>query len=300
MKLWIAIAILVIFLIASVTVANFFLPPEFVPTFNLAISTVFAALSALGSLLTIQEMRRERLERSQPLILVDFEVTNSQFVYWVVRNVGGGMARNLTFLFTPVPVRQNGQLLTALPFFQKPLSILAPGAEVRQLLGSYPKMMEQKVPMTFKAGVKYDWDGEQNVASIFDIDLASREGLLVPPKTINENLASIGKDIHDLQRTLNSAFWMSRLRVEIMKLDTNEQDEEELLAQLEEIADANVQTTISHPEVPSTVEESEPDISVDQETQAQKETNHAVKAAAEQALAPDAAARPQDRTDFEI
>lgn len=215
MRLWSAIVFLILLIIVIVTIANFLLPANFVSTFNLAISTVFAALSALGSLLTIQEMRHERLERSQPSIFIDFEVTNSQFVYWVVRNTGSGPARNLTFAFTPTPINHNGQPLTILPFFQHPLSILAPNAEVRQLIGFYPKMKGANVPLAFKASVAYDSDVQHGIMTSFNVDLTAFDGMVVPPKTLNENLESIGKELHELRRSMGNAFWMSRLRVEV-------------------------------------------------------------------------------------
>jgi hypothetical protein len=87
-------------------------------------------------------MRQARREALRPHVLVDADQTKPPYVYVVVRNIGQGAAKNITFQFSdvievpgsernPSVVPVNEQI-----YFKDGIPFLAPGAEISTLWGS--------------------------------------------------------------------------------------------------------------------------------------------------------------------
>ena len=99
-------------------------------------------ITAILILEQVREMREARLAQERPQVIVDIDNSNSPFVYVVLRNIGNGAAKNITFDFSaPIEIpesRQNPALapVTEQPYFKNGLPYLAPGAEISTLWGS--------------------------------------------------------------------------------------------------------------------------------------------------------------------
>jgi hypothetical protein len=103
-----------------------------------AITTVFyAAVFAIGYYLiikgnreTLREMREQRLSGGRPQVIVEARYSRLPMVDLVVRNFGGGVAKDITFDFS-VPIEDStGFVLSELPYFEEGMSFLGPGEEV--------------------------------------------------------------------------------------------------------------------------------------------------------------------------
>lgn len=215
MKLWGNLVFTTAILVIAIGAAQFLLPAAVAPTFNLVIGSLFAALSAFGSLLTIREMRHDRTERSRPFILVDFYIGNSLDIQWRVRNVGGGPATNITFAFNPEPVDSEGRKLTDIPFFQNPLPILVPGSDVQQYLDTYPALANSGYPTAYRMTVCYDWEGGKGECQSYQLDIRRFEGLIAPSKTTVEALEDIDKHLKELTSSLRKVTAHNKLRIEL-------------------------------------------------------------------------------------
>jgi len=90
----------------------------------------------------VREMRQVRREASRPQVLVEADQTNPPHVYVMVRNIGQGPAKNITFEFSdvievpgaernPAVVPINEQI-----YFKDGIPFLAPGAKISTLWGS--------------------------------------------------------------------------------------------------------------------------------------------------------------------
>lgn len=214
MRSWTAL-FLVIIIAGSVSLAaQFIWAPEKVTTFNLVATALFAALSALGSLLTIREMRQERIERNRPFIFVDFEMTGTRLMNWVIKNLGSGPAMNVAFHFDPVPINFSGNQLTDLAFFQQPIPIMVPGFEMKQFLDTTVEVLNSDKPRTFRVIVTYDWEGKKGEIQTFDVDLNRFNNLVLPEKTVGEVLHEMHQDLHHLSQALSGTVSLGRLRVE--------------------------------------------------------------------------------------
>jgi hypothetical protein len=90
----------------------------------------------------VQEMRQARREALQPHVLVDADQTKPPFVYVVVRNIGQGAAKDISFEFsdvTEIPGSENNPSVGPVNeqvYFKDGIPFLAPGAEISTLWGS--------------------------------------------------------------------------------------------------------------------------------------------------------------------
>jgi hypothetical protein len=103
-----------------------------------AITTVFyAAVFAIGYYLlikgnrqTLTEMREQRLSGGRPQVIIQARYDRLPAVDLVVRNFGGGAAKDITFDFSNPLEDLTGFILSDLPYFQEGMSFLGPGDEI--------------------------------------------------------------------------------------------------------------------------------------------------------------------------
>src|SRR3954447_26414744 len=103
-----------------------------------AITTVFyAGVFALGYYLMIQgnqqtlkEMREERLSGGRPQVIVEARYSRFPKVDLIVRNITGGVAKDITFDFSAPMEDSTGFVLSELPYFREGMNFLGPGEEI--------------------------------------------------------------------------------------------------------------------------------------------------------------------------
>lgn len=96
----------------------------------------------------VSEMRKSRIAQERPQVIVDTDHSRPPWVFIVVKNIGGGAARNVTFEFSApidapegqdnpfwVPISEQG-------LFAQGLSYLAPGTEITFFWGSMRTLPE--------------------------------------------------------------------------------------------------------------------------------------------------------------
>ena len=103
-----------------------------------AITTVFyAGVFALGYFLMIQnnqetlkEMREQRLSGGRPQVIVEARYSRSPKVDLIVRNITGGVAKDITFGFSAPVEDSRGFVLSELPYLREGMNFLGPGEEI--------------------------------------------------------------------------------------------------------------------------------------------------------------------------
>lgn len=103
-----------------------------------AITTVFyAGVFAIGYYLlikgnreTLREMREQRISGGRPQVIIQARYSRLPTVDLVVRNVGGGVAKDITFTFSDPIEDATGFVLSDLPYLKEGMSFLGPGEEV--------------------------------------------------------------------------------------------------------------------------------------------------------------------------
>lgn len=103
---------------------------------NIAIGFIFAYLYwRLVKLqrYTIDEQREQRISGGRPQIVVEADYRRMPEIDLVVRNVGGGPAKNISFDFSANIKSSTGFVLTDLFYLRDGMDFLAPGGEIRCL-----------------------------------------------------------------------------------------------------------------------------------------------------------------------
>jgi hypothetical protein len=103
-----------------------------------AITTVFyAGVFALGYYLmihnnqeTLKEMREQRLSGGRPQVVVEARYSRFPKVDLIVRNITGGVAKDITFGFSAPVEDSKGFALSELPYFREGMYFLGPGEEI--------------------------------------------------------------------------------------------------------------------------------------------------------------------------
>ncbi len=225
MKQWLwknvlVIAFIIVFVTFVCLAASLWHPrADLMQTFISAVATVLAAIAAFGSWFTVHEMRIDRAERNRPWVLLEFPFNSLGAVYCHLRNMGPGLARNVTLEFDPVPVDFKGRKLTDLPIFQNPIPILSPGAEIRQFFHVGHKLFDKtenkNMPLRFTATVKYEGEGGfREPGAVYHIDLEQYRGVTLPPTTVEEHLGKLERHLRQLVSRLKGISTLNSLIVE--------------------------------------------------------------------------------------
>lgn len=89
----------------------------------------------------VHELRETRREQQRPHVIVDADYSNSPLVDVVLRNIGQGAAKDISFKFSDrmesPGSKQTSDILpiSEQPYFKQGMDYLAPGAEIRCFWG---------------------------------------------------------------------------------------------------------------------------------------------------------------------
>jgi hypothetical protein len=113
------------------------------------IAVLAQILSSLGTLVVAcgilyqgRQARKARDDQDRPQIIVDADYTGRFMTNIVVRNIGHGMAKNITFEFSAPLEGTNGQDITELPYFKHGINFMAPQTDLPTVWDSYQNVVE--------------------------------------------------------------------------------------------------------------------------------------------------------------
>jgi hypothetical protein len=111
-----------------------------------AIAQILSSLAtfvvAAGILYQGREARKARNDQDRPQILVDADYTGRFTTNIVVRNIGHGMAKNITFEFSAPIQTTSGEDITELPYFKNGLNFMAPQTDIAAVWDSYQNVVQ--------------------------------------------------------------------------------------------------------------------------------------------------------------
>jgi hypothetical protein len=97
---------------------------------------------------TLREMRESRLAQERPQVIVLAEYRQRRVIEVVVRNIGRGAAKNITFEFSAplessISDQEHPEVVprNELPYFQEGLNFLAPGAEIGVIWDTHENLL---------------------------------------------------------------------------------------------------------------------------------------------------------------
>ena len=106
------------------------------------LSSLATLIVATGILYQGREARKARNDEDRPQIIVDADYTGRFTTNIVVRNIGHGMARNITFDFSAPIETTQGRDITELPYFKHGINFMAPQTDLPTVWDSYQNVVQ--------------------------------------------------------------------------------------------------------------------------------------------------------------
>jgi hypothetical protein len=97
---------------------------------------------ATGILYQGRQARKARDDTDRPQIIVDADYTGRFTTNVVVRNIGNGMAKNITFEFSAPLESTSGHDITELPYFKHGINFMAPQTDLPAVWDSYQNVVK--------------------------------------------------------------------------------------------------------------------------------------------------------------
>ena len=106
------------------------------------LSSVGTLVVATGILYQGRQARKARDDTDRPQIIVDADYTGRFTTNIVVRNIGNGTAKNITFEFSAPLESTSGYDITELPYFQHGINFMAPQTDLPAVWDSYQNVVQ--------------------------------------------------------------------------------------------------------------------------------------------------------------
>jgi hypothetical protein len=106
------------------------------------LSSLGTLVVATGILYQGRQARKARDDTDRPQIIVDADYTGRFTTNIVVRNIGHGVARNITFAFSAPLQSTSGHDVTELPYFKHGINFMAPQTDLPAVWDSYQNVVE--------------------------------------------------------------------------------------------------------------------------------------------------------------
>ena len=106
------------------------------------VSSLATFVVAAGILYQGREARKARDDEDRPQIIVDADYTGRFTTNVVVRNIGHGVAKNITFGFSAPLESTSGYDITELPYFRNGINFMAPQTDLPAVWDYYQNVVK--------------------------------------------------------------------------------------------------------------------------------------------------------------
>ncbi len=152
----------------------------------------------------VREMRETRVAQERPQVIVDVDHSKPPYVNVVLRNIGPGAARNITFDFSApmeIPEGVNNPYVVSVNeqgYFERGMDFLAPGAELSTFWGSMPTLApflrEQGLDNGVTITSRYQSLTGESYESVWTVNpLLVANRISTPEKTLKHVVESLDK-----------------------------------------------------------------------------------------------------------
>jgi hypothetical protein len=172
-------------------------------------AAVFTALAAFASWQAVREMRAERVAQERPRVVLDFYVDTDRLVWLQLRNIGRGVAENVSCTFEPVPVDHYGKTLADRPLFRSPIAYLTPGTSVGIQYYHAVRLTDADTPQSsrqFEALVSYCAEGGRQYSDTFSLDFDQLATADVRPDSLATGLSHLTGVLSELVAEMKYEF----------------------------------------------------------------------------------------------
>lgn len=179
-----------------------------------AVTTFFAAISAVANLLQAVEIQKERIEAQRPYVLFNFEGTSRGAIYFKIENLGNSPAKDVRFEFNPAPLDHADRPLDDISLFANPISFLPPGKQIRQIIDAGHRFFKGENPTRFEITVRYFSVHGAAYSEKITHDLEYMKQATIPSKTTEDSLEDMSEELKDIKQILKRVTGSKSLRVE--------------------------------------------------------------------------------------
>ena len=156
-----------------------------------------AAKQAQSSTAMVEEMRAGRAQENAPWVITyfDFQIPDA-YVYVVIRNIGRGVAKNVTASFSPELQNTIKGDSSLSQFMAKSITVLPPSGEIKTFLDlSYHIMESKDCPKQYRASLTWEnIDGSESFSQEYELDLVPYTHVTyIQTKTLKDLIGSIQK-----------------------------------------------------------------------------------------------------------
>jgi hypothetical protein len=113
-----------------------------IAVFAQILSSLGTLVVACGILYQGRQARKARDDQDRPQIIVDADYTGRFMTNIVVRNIGHGMAKNITFEFSAPIQTTSGENITELPYFKHGVNFMAAQTDLPAVWDSYQNVVQ--------------------------------------------------------------------------------------------------------------------------------------------------------------
>ncbi len=106
------------------------------------LSSLATLVVALGILYQGRQARKARDDQDRPQIIVDADYTGRFMTNIVVRNIGHGVAKKITFEFSAPLQSASGVDIAELPYFKNGINFMAPQTDLPTVWDSYQNVVQ--------------------------------------------------------------------------------------------------------------------------------------------------------------
>src|SRR5918997_1278197 len=151
------------------------------------IAVLAQLLSSFGTLVVAtgifyqgRQARKARYDTDRPQIIVDADYTGRFTTNVVVRNIGNGMAKNITFEFSAPIESTSGADITELPYLKHGINFMAPQTDIAAVWDSYQNVVQNLRDRGLTQGVtitsKYEGRNGESYETAWTINPLLLEG----------------------------------------------------------------------------------------------------------------------------
>ncbi len=128
---------------------------------------------AIGILYQGRQARKARDDEFRPQIIVDADYTGRFTTNIVVRNIGGGAAKDITFEFSAPLETTSGLDITEMPYFKNGINFMAPQTDLPTVWDSYQNVVQNLREKGLTQGI--------TITSKYQAETESSSGALLAP-----------------------------------------------------------------------------------------------------------------------
>lgn len=144
---------------------------------------------------TIDETKEQRVSGGRPQVIVEADYQRFPEIDFVVRNVGGGPAKEITFDFSANLKSSTGFVLTDLFYLRDGMDFLGPGGEIRCLWDDMDSLEDQLLEDGLERGIRveirYEGMGGDAYHSDYVINPLLYKGIRNPSRTDMNDLVQL-------------------------------------------------------------------------------------------------------------